>query len=178
MCDYTRGNSGSRCFYRRTYTTSLLVFPQQPSRWRHPTPSLLSSRQTACLRLFDRTVLWNFWARDFLSLYSPLAALPSLTATPAPASPTRTVWRPLYQKSILLLILTLIFLALWSPNVLSGYYGENEGFLGVTTTVKNTLPFHGQDFHEPALYCSIGCGILDNQLHSQPAPTALSNSVV
>ena len=107
-----------------------------------------------------------------------LAALPSLTAHSASASPTRLVWIPLSEVHPP---------SDYLPNIPGpadaqclGKYnmGKDEGPLGVITPVENTLPLHVQDCHEPAPYCSIGRVVLAGHLRGYSAPTTLPKSIV
>ena len=63
------------------------------------------------------TVLWNFIEKASYSLSPYLAALSYHAVPPASASPTRTTWRPLHQRSIILMTLYQISLSLYTPRV-------------------------------------------------------------
>ena len=62
-------------------------------------------------------MLWNFLAKASYSSSPILAALTSFESPFASTSPTSTAWITLSQRSILLLALSLIYLALGTPNV-------------------------------------------------------------
>ena len=69
--------------------------------------------------------MWNFHAKDSYSSSPPLAALPYLAAPPASALPSNTVWRPLSQRSIHLVIIELISMDLQTLIILVKITWEN-----------------------------------------------------
>ena len=107
----------SGCFSRRTSATGRPVFVHWSSGRRHPPPSLSVAQCTDCLSLPENTMLWYLWYTASSSSSSPLVDLPSLASPSASTSPTRPAWRPLYQRSIRLVIHAWISLALRTPNV-------------------------------------------------------------
>ena len=95
-----------------------LIFVHWSSGKKHPPISLLVAWHMSCLSFPAITALWNF--RDMVSSSSspPMAALTYLSAPSASTHPPTPAWRPLYQRYILLVIIALIYLYLWTPNVL------------------------------------------------------------
>ena len=57
------------------------------------------------------------------------------------------------------------------------YMSKDEGYLGVTTPVKNTLPSRSQYDHKPAPYWSCRCVVPSGWLCGQPAPTTLPHRI-
>ena len=102
--------------------------PPRPVAWYYcrdppegypPPPSLLVARRNARQSFPDITILCNLQSKSpYASSSPPLEALPSL-ASPSPSTlPTRTAWRPLSWRFILLDILALIYMALCTPSML------------------------------------------------------------
>ena len=116
--------------------------------------------------------------KGFVVLLSS-SGVPSLpVGTLTSARPTSPVWRPLYQRYILLVILCLLSSPVDAQRLGEDDVDEDEASLRVPTPAENTPSFCCQDFREPAPYYTKGCGVLSGQLRVQIAPTTPTNSVV